>query len=391
MGQTVVTVTSTSVPPSSRKYVNASYVDEPVLLIDRTAAGAVGAGTDERFYFHRNQQYSITALTDSSGTPVERYAYTAYGDPTILDGAGTTTRTTSFIGNPYLYTAQEYDAESALYHFNARMYEGRKGRFLSHDPIMYPDGANTYVGWFSVKKTDSLGLWIDGPPDDFIDAMNGRDRTKRCIFTMNDSHGGGQQRWDDDARRLLNRSGRGSTLLTGVTNPFVMAGVIRTSGCCEVTMIGHRGGLPNDGISTSTGPVFPNDALADAIGNALAANGCSSCSLRIFSCQLCKATKGECDYWKIDPNVLPKEDKEEQGVWTNVATRTNCTVTVPTHTLAIGATDGYRARNEGHTCVPGGCIVPTGDPTLTSDDSPLVPPVTRQFPWPAPQYLNHVV
>ena len=43
--------------------MNASYVDEPVLLIDRTAAGSVGAGTDERFYYHRNQQYSITALT----------------------------------------------------------------------------------------------------------------------------------------------------------------------------------------------------------------------------------------------------------------------------------------------------------------------------------------
>ncbi len=143
---------------SLRKYVNASYVDEPVLLVDRTAAGSVGAGTDERFYYHRNQQYSITALTDNSGTPVERYAYTAYGEPSILDGAGTTTRTTSFIGNPYLYTAQEYDPETALYHFNARMYEGRKGRFLSHDPIGYPDGYNTYAGWFAIANTDPFGF-----------------------------------------------------------------------------------------------------------------------------------------------------------------------------------------------------------------------------------------
>ena len=134
-GQTVIAeyAAATAAASPVRKYVNASYVDEPVLLIDRTDAGSVGAGTDERFYYHRNQQYSITALTDSSGTPVERYAYTAYGEPTILDGAGTTPRTASFIGNPYLYTAQEYDAESGLYHFNARMYEGRKGRFLSHE------------------------------------------------------------------------------------------------------------------------------------------------------------------------------------------------------------------------------------------------------------------
>ena len=158
MGESLVTVTSTSNFFSSRKYVNASYVDEPVLLIDGTAAGSVGAGTDERFYYHRNQQYSITALTDNSGTPVERYAYTAYGEPTILDGAGTTTRTASFIGNPYLYTARAYDAETGLYYFRARMYEGRKGRFLSHDPIMYPDGANTYKGWFATRRTDSMGL-----------------------------------------------------------------------------------------------------------------------------------------------------------------------------------------------------------------------------------------
>ena len=160
-----------SVP--QRKYINASYVDEPVLMIDRTAAGAVGAGTDERFYYHRNQQYSVTALTDAAGAVTERYAYTAYGEPTILDGAGTTTRTASFIGNPYLYTAQEYDAETALYHFNARMYEGRKGRFLSHDPIMYPDGYNTYAGWFSVSAADPMGMelavpdWLKKLQDDY--------------------------------------------------------------------------------------------------------------------------------------------------------------------------------------------------------------------------------
>ena len=164
VGESLVTVTSTSTSSSTRQYVNASYVDEPVLLIDRTAAGSVGAGTDERFYYHRNQQYSITALTDNSGTPVERYAYTAYGEPTILDGPGTTTRTASFINNPYLYTAQEYDPETALYHFNARMYEGRKGRFLSHDPIMYPDGASAYAISNSVNGVDPAGLSVIAPP-----------------------------------------------------------------------------------------------------------------------------------------------------------------------------------------------------------------------------------
>ena len=50
-------------------YVYASYIDEPVM---RGGSGGLR-------YLHGNQQYSITALTDGSGSVVERYAYTAYG------------------------------------------------------------------------------------------------------------------------------------------------------------------------------------------------------------------------------------------------------------------------------------------------------------------------
>lgn len=158
-GQTVIAEYEAGMPYGGylRKYVNASYVDEPVLMVDRTAAGALEAGQAENLYYHRNQQYSITALTDQGGSVVERYAYTAYGEPTILDGAGTTTRTASFIGNPYLYTARDYDVESGLYYFRRRMYEGWKGRFLSHDPILYPNGASTYAGWFSLRGIDPFG------------------------------------------------------------------------------------------------------------------------------------------------------------------------------------------------------------------------------------------
>ncbi len=110
----------------------------------------------QRFYYHRNQQYRITALCDNTGAVTEHYAYTAYGEPTILDGAGTTLRTASFIGNPYPYISQELDAESGLYHFNSHMYEGRKGRFLSHDPIGYPDGGPSRQPTLWYRATLSL-------------------------------------------------------------------------------------------------------------------------------------------------------------------------------------------------------------------------------------------
>ena len=206
-GQTVVAeyaATSAAASPL-RKYVNASYVDEPVLLIDHTAAGSVGAGTDERLYYHRNQQYSITALCDNSGAVTERYAYTAYGEPTILDAPGTTTRTTSFINNPYLYTARAYDAETGLYHFNARMYDGRKGRFLSHDPIMYPDGANTYAGWFADKRTDPSGKL--GMSTKLCGSYLGR-MLKGCtglgIIDNCVSDGTGEMYYEDDSQELMN-------------------------------------------------------------------------------------------------------------------------------------------------------------------------------------------
>ena len=76
-GQTVVAEYLSGGLPTvpQRKYVNASYVDEPVLLIDRTPAGTLGAGVDERFYYHRNQQYSITALCDiTPATLTDTYA-----------------------------------------------------------------------------------------------------------------------------------------------------------------------------------------------------------------------------------------------------------------------------------------------------------------------------
>ncbi|TWT84122.1 tRNA3(Ser)-specific nuclease WapA precursor [Planctomycetes bacterium CA13] len=85
-------------------------------------------------YYHRSQQYSVIALTDGGGTVKERYAYDAYGIPTILDAAGTT-RTTSAENNRYLYTGREWDETLGLYHYRARMYDSVAGRFCSRDPI----------------------------------------------------------------------------------------------------------------------------------------------------------------------------------------------------------------------------------------------------------------
>jgi len=111
------------------RYVYASYIDEPVV---RKGAGTGGT----IHYYHRNQQYSVTAVTTSAGAIAERYAYSAYGEPTICDASGSVIAS-SAINNRYSYTGREWDATVGLYHFRARWMSPKTGRFLGRDPIGY--------------------------------------------------------------------------------------------------------------------------------------------------------------------------------------------------------------------------------------------------------------
>jgi RHS repeat-associated protein len=93
--------------------------------------------------YHRNQQYSVTALSDSSGNVSERYAYTAYGQPTFLNATGAV-QTSSTASNRYTYTGREWDSTLGLYHFRARWMSGLLGRFVSRDPFGYWGGIGLY-------------------------------------------------------------------------------------------------------------------------------------------------------------------------------------------------------------------------------------------------------
>jgi len=83
------------------------------------------------YYYHRNHQGSIIALTDASGTVVESYTYDAYGKTSKTGSANT--------GNPYAYTGRELDEED-LYYYRARYYDLTTHSFLNEDPIEFWSG-----------------------------------------------------------------------------------------------------------------------------------------------------------------------------------------------------------------------------------------------------------
>jgi hypothetical protein len=74
-------------------------------------------------YYLQDANYNVTAVTDNTGAVVERYAYSPYGEVTVLNGASdynsegsdwSVDTTGTDIKNVYLYTGRERDAETGI-------------------------------------------------------------------------------------------------------------------------------------------------------------------------------------------------------------------------------------------------------------------------------------
>lgn len=107
------------------------------------------------YYFHHNAIGSVAGMSDASGNIVEHYEYDPYGKPRFYDASYTEIGATA-IGNHYLFTGREYDAETGLYFFHARYYHPGIGRFLQRDPAGLVDGMNLY----QYVNSNPIG-WID--------------------------------------------------------------------------------------------------------------------------------------------------------------------------------------------------------------------------------------
>ena len=127
------------------KYIHGARVDELVCMIDVADSNAV-------YYYHYDGLGSVVALSNSSGTSIQSYEYSAYGQVAASDP--------NFTANPYLFTGRRFDYETGLYYYRARYYNPYIGRFLQTDPMGYGDGMNwyAYCGNNPLSFVDPSGL-----------------------------------------------------------------------------------------------------------------------------------------------------------------------------------------------------------------------------------------
>jgi uncharacterized delta-60 repeat protein/RHS repeat-associated protein len=115
-----------------------------------------------------NADYSVTSLTNSSGTVVERYSYDPYGNVTVLNPNGTVrgdgNAAGSFYGSVYLYQGMRFELSIGLYDAMKRQtYDPSLGKFLQQDPKRYVNGPNVYQFVLSnpINHSDPTGLSSD--------------------------------------------------------------------------------------------------------------------------------------------------------------------------------------------------------------------------------------
>lgn len=127
--------------------------------IDDLIARDIGSN---RLYAMQAKQFKMVALSDTSGSVVERYSYTPYGETVIYD-ASFNVRSSSSYDWVYLYTGRRLDEETGLYYFRNRYYHAELGRFCSRDPIGYEDGMSLYRAYFVINSADPSGTSVLPP------------------------------------------------------------------------------------------------------------------------------------------------------------------------------------------------------------------------------------
>ena len=124
------------------------------------------------YFFLKNLQGDIIAITNSDGDTVARYSYDAWGKCTVeFDNTG-------YIANinPFRYRGYYLDKETNLYYLNSRYYDANTGRFINTDSPEYVSmqGGNlfAYGGNCPTKNADYFGFcYVPTYPESYIPSV----------------------------------------------------------------------------------------------------------------------------------------------------------------------------------------------------------------------------
>jgi RHS repeat-associated protein len=115
---------------------------------------SIVGGSNSVYYILKDHLGSASVVTDSTGTIVGEQRYYPYGETRVTSGT---------IYTDKLFTGQREMAGLGIYHYGARFYSPRTGRFLSADTIV-PGAANpqafnrySYVLGNPLRYTDPTG------------------------------------------------------------------------------------------------------------------------------------------------------------------------------------------------------------------------------------------
>jgi RHS repeat-associated protein len=204
-----------------------------VYEVDKTSGGAVSrtvtyypAGGAMRinstvYYVLKDRLGSAYATTDASGNTVGEMRYYASGEMRLSTGSMFTDR---------LFTGQREIARLGLYHYGARFYSPKLGRFISADSIVpgvsNPQALNRYSYALNnpIKYNDPSGHGVDcgigmGCVSDYISPTTSSTSTTTTTTTRTTTtttqSGGGDDWWADDG----GSDGGGTSTPTSTSTP----------------------------------------------------------------------------------------------------------------------------------------------------------------------------